>query len=31
MAEWLFQDAPTLLAALDEDLLCRQASRGWRE
>ena len=31
MAAWLFRDAPTLLAALDEDLLCRQASRGWRE
>jgi len=24
-----FQDAPTLLAVLDEELVCRQASRGW--
>lgn len=31
MAEWLFEDAPTLLAVVDEDLLCRRASRGWRE
>ncbi|MBL3529507.1 MAG: sigma 54-interacting transcriptional regulator [gamma proteobacterium endosymbiont of Lamellibrachia anaximandri] len=30
MAEWLFQDAPTLLAVLDKELLCRQISRGWR-
>ncbi len=29
MAEWLFQDAPTLLAVLDEDLVCCQISRGW--
>ena len=26
-----FQDAPTLLAVLDEDLTCSQASRGWRK
>jgi PAS domain S-box-containing protein len=31
MATWWFQDAPTLLAVLDEDLVCRQASRGWRK
>jgi len=30
MAPWWFQDAPTLLAVLDEDLVCRQLSRGWR-
>ncbi|MEN8131671.1 MAG: sigma 54-interacting transcriptional regulator [Pseudomonadota bacterium] len=30
MAEWLLQDAPTLLAVLDEGLVCRQISRGWR-
>jgi len=29
-APWPFQDAPVLLAALDEQLVCRQASRGWR-
>ena len=29
MATWWFQDAPTLLAVLDEELVCRQASRGW--
>jgi PAS domain S-box-containing protein len=27
--QWLFQDAPTMLAALDADLVCRHASRGW--
>lgn len=30
MENWLFRDAPTLLAVLDEWLVCRQASRGWR-
>lgn len=29
MSEWLYQDAPILLAALDDTLLCRRASRGW--
>ena len=27
---WLFQDAPVLLAALDEQMVCRHASLGWR-
>jgi len=31
MATWWFQDAPTLLAVLDEKLVCRRASRGWRK
>jgi len=31
MATWWFQHAPTLLAVLDEDLVCRQASLGWRK
>jgi PAS domain S-box-containing protein len=31
MAAWWFQDAPTLLAVLDEDLVCRQASLAWRK
>ena len=31
MVEWGFQDAPTLLAVLDEALLCRRASHGWRK
>jgi PAS domain S-box-containing protein len=31
MTEWPFADAPTLIAGLDEALICRQASRGWRE
>ena len=31
MTDWLFGDAPTLLALLDEDLICRHVSRGWRE
>ena len=31
MAAWWFQDAPALLAVLDETLVCRRASRGWRE
>ena len=31
MPEWLFEEAPTLLAALDGDLVCRSASRGWRQ
>jgi PAS domain S-box-containing protein len=31
MAAWWFQDAPALLVVLDEDLVCRQASRGWRK
>ena len=31
MATRWFQDAPALLAVLDEDLVCRQASRGWRK
>ncbi len=26
---WPFQDAPTLFAALDEQLVCRHASQGW--
>jgi PAS domain S-box-containing protein len=30
MIEWLFRDAPTLLAVLGEDLLCHRLSRGWR-
>jgi PAS domain S-box-containing protein len=30
MTEWLFRDAPALLAVLGEDLLCRRLSRGWR-
>ena len=30
MVESLFRDAPTLLAVLDEDLVCRHLSRGWR-
>ena len=30
MIEWLFRDAPTLLAQLDEDLVCHHLSRGWR-
>jgi len=30
MNEWLFGDAPTLIAMLDQDLICRYASRGWR-
>ena len=29
-APWPFQDAPVLLAALDEHLICHQASRSWR-
>ena len=29
--QWLFRDSPTLIAALDESLLCRDASDGWRE
>jgi hypothetical protein len=29
MATWWFQDAPTLLAVLDEELVCRQAALGW--
>jgi len=28
---WPFQEAPTLLAVLDEELVCRHTSRGWRE
>ncbi len=30
MAERLFQQAPTLLAVLDEYLVCHHLSRGWR-
>ena len=30
-SRWLFLDAPTMLAALDAQLVCRHASRGWRE
>ena len=30
MTEWLFRNAPMLLAVLGEDLLCRRLSRGWR-
>ena len=30
MIERLFRDAPTLLALLDEDLVCHHLSRGWR-
>ncbi len=30
MIDWLFRNAPTLLAVLDEDLVCRHLSRGWR-
>lgn len=29
MEEWLFRDAPTLLAVLDEGLVSRGVSRGW--
>jgi PAS domain S-box-containing protein len=27
---WPFHNAPVLVAALDEQLICREASRGWR-
>ncbi len=30
MAEWLFQQAPTLLAVPDEYLVCHHLSGGWR-
>ncbi len=30
MIEWLFRDAPALLAVLDKDLVCHHLSRGWR-
>jgi PAS domain S-box-containing protein len=30
MLEWLFRNAPMLLAVLDENLRCRHLSRGWR-
>jgi len=30
-SRWLFQNAPTMLAVLDAQLVCRHASRGWRE
>ncbi|MCB1791035.1 MAG: hypothetical protein KDJ24_12130, partial [Gammaproteobacteria bacterium] len=30
MEDWLFRSAPTLMATLDEALVCRQASHGWR-
>ncbi|WP_404359423.1 sigma-54 interaction domain-containing protein [Methylotuvimicrobium sp. KM1] len=30
MIEWLMQHAPALLAVLDENLVCRHLSRGWR-
>ncbi|MCB1759783.1 MAG: sigma 54-interacting transcriptional regulator [Gammaproteobacteria bacterium] len=31
MADWLFHNSPVLLAALDAGLVCRRASRGWRD
>ncbi len=31
ISPWLFQEAPTMLAALDAQLVCRHVSRGWRE
>ena len=31
MATGWFQDAPSSLAVLDEKLVCRQASLGWRK
>lgn len=30
MDEWLFREAPALLAVLDENLRCHRLSRGWR-
>jgi PAS domain S-box-containing protein len=30
MVEWLFRDAPALLAVLDQNLRCHRLSRGWR-
>ena len=30
MAGWWFREAPALLAVLDEGLVCREASSGWR-
>jgi PAS domain S-box-containing protein len=30
MTEWLIRDAPTLLAVLDENLVCHHLSQGWR-
>lgn len=30
-ARWLFHHAPTLLAALDDSLVCRHVSLGWRK
>ncbi|MGY6275206.1 sigma-54 interaction domain-containing protein [Methylomonas sp. MgM2] len=30
MIEWLMQHAPALLSVLDENLVCRHLSRGWR-
>ena len=30
MLEWLFRNAPMLLAVLDENLRCHHLSRGWR-
>lgn len=31
MTAWLFADAPTLVAELDDGLICRHTSRAWRE
>lgn len=31
MTDRLLRDAPVLIAELDEQLLCRRLSRGWRE
>ena len=31
MATGWFQDAPSLLAVLDEELACHQSSLGWRK
>ncbi len=30
-AQWPFQDSPVLLAALDDELVCRHASQAWLE
>ena len=31
MTAWLFADAPTLLAEMDDNLRCHRVSRGWRK
>lgn len=31
ISQWQLQDAPTMLAVLDEHLICHQASLGWRK